>query len=218
MLADPRAVHLGDNTEVVLATGVSFEDYLERFSGLHSELVEGKVIQMSPASREHNNLNDYLGTLVSAYFELRPIGEIISQPFTIKLPNVEAKREPDLLIVLESNPHPVYSTYMDGPPDICIEIVSPDSVIRDREAKLLEYQTGGVKEYWLFDRENQDSIFYRLNADGRYVAHYAEADGSYRTPLLPGFALEIETLWRSPLPGPGAIVEAVRLMLGVGEA
>jgi Uma2 family endonuclease len=213
MIANPRTNYAPNNTESVLATGVSFEDYLERFSGLHCELVEGKVIQMSPASREHNSLNDYLGTLVAAYFELRPIGEIISQPFTIKLPGVEAKREPDLLIVLESNPHPVYSTYMDGPPDICVEIISPDSVIRDRETKLLEYQRGGVQEYWLFDRDSRDSMFYRLNADGRYVAHQAESDGRYRTPLLSGFALDIATLWRSPLPGPGAIVEAVKMML-----
>lgn len=36
----------------VLATSVAFEDYLERFSGLRCELVEGTVIQMLPASLE----------------------------------------------------------------------------------------------------------------------------------------------------------------------
>jgi hypothetical protein len=45
----------------------------------------------------------------------------------MSLPNVPAAREPDLQIILKSNPHEHSPTLMRGPADICIEIVSPES-------------------------------------------------------------------------------------------
>ena len=40
---------------------------------------------------------------------------------------------------------------MNGAADICIEVISPESVIRDRGEKFEEYERGGVGEYWIFD-------------------------------------------------------------------
>lgn len=42
-------------------------------------------------------------------------------------------------------------TYLDGPADLVVGIVSPDSVGRDRGEKFYEYAQGGVPEYWLID-------------------------------------------------------------------
>jgi len=197
----------------IIATGVSFEEYLEKYAGIHCELVGGNVIKMSPASQRHNLMIGYLFTLLGAYFELRPIGVVITQPFTQRLPNVEPKREPDLLVVLKSNPHELNETYLDGPADICIEVVSPDSLDRDRGDKFVEYEKGGVGEYWIFDPIHREALFYRLNAEGIYAPQQADADGNYSTPALPGFVLHVPTLWQKQLPGPIATAQAVQAMV-----
>src|SRR5262245_10108885 len=104
MVAENQLAQLQLGGEVI-ATSVSFEEYLEKFAGIRCELVGGMVIKMSPAGLVHNAILNYLYMLLSAYFSLKPIGRVISQPFTQRLPNVEPKREPDLLIVLNANPN-----------------------------------------------------------------------------------------------------------------
>jgi len=89
----------------VIATGVSFEDYLEHYAARHCEWVGGNVIKMSPIHDYHDDITLYLAMVFSAYFELRPIGRIRRDPFTMKLPKIDASREPDIQIILNNNPH-----------------------------------------------------------------------------------------------------------------
>jgi Uma2 family endonuclease len=212
MVAENQLSQLHPGGEII-ATGVSFEEYLEKFAGMHCELIGGMVIKMSPEGLVHNTILNYLYMLFSAYFSLKPIGRVISQPFTQRLPNVEPKREPDLLIVLNSNPNALTETYMDGPADICIEIVSPDSVDRDRGTKFKEYEMGGVPEYWILDPIHREPLFYRLNDEQLYVPYTLDRNGNYSTPALPGLIFHVPTLWTDPLPNIFEITESVKAML-----
>ena len=46
----------------------------------------------------------------------------------------------------------VHRTYLDGPADLVVEIVSPESAGRDRGEKYYEYEAAGIPEYWLLTR------------------------------------------------------------------
>jgi Uma2 family endonuclease len=198
----------------IIATDVSLEDYLEHYAADFCEWVEGNVITMSPVYEDHDALSRYLARLLEAFFELNPIGTIRQAPFVMRLaeyPN--RRREPDIQVILNTNPGALTPTYMDGAADICIEIVSPESVERDHGDKFAEYEKGGVPEYWIIDSIHRDSRFYCLNEEGVYIRQAEDADGNYRTPNLPGLLLHVPTLWHDNLPGPGAVVEAVKAML-----
>lgn len=202
------------SSEEILATEVPFEEYLTQFAGQHCEWEGGTVIKMSPISLQHNALLDYMYTLLAAYFELRPIGRVFHEPFTMRLPLLNKAREPDLFVALKTNPSILTSTYLDGPADICIDVVSPESVERDHGKKFQEYEKAVVKEYWILDPIHKESRFYRLGGDGGvYVRQETDEFGYYRTPLLPGLVLHIPTLWQDKLPGPIATVRAVEEML-----
>jgi len=197
----------------VVATNVSLEDYMEYYAADYCEWVEGVVIQMA-ASLKHNNLCDYLRLLLAAYFELRPVGRVISQPFVMRLAAFpQRRREPDLLIVLDGNTGKISETYLDGAADICIEVVSEESVERDHGDKFHEYERGGVPEYWILDPLRGEPRFYRLDENGRYIRQNEDEAGNYRTPALPGFVLHVPTLWQETLPGPAATARAVAQML-----
>lgn len=198
----------------IIATGVSLEAYMRDYAADHCEWVEGFVIKMSPATIGHNNLIKYLSQFFDAYFEIKPIGVVILQPFVMHLPEFpNRRREPDLLVVLKTNPNELKSTYVDGPADLCIEIVSEESVGRDHGDKFNEYEKGGVSEYWIVDPLRKESRFYRLNAEGRYERQTEDAQGNYRTPIFPGLVLHVPTLWSDPLPGPGAIAKTIGAVL-----
>lgn len=199
----------------IVAVDVSLEDYMEHYAADHCEWVEGVVIRMSPAELHHNEIIYYLYGLPKAFFELKPIGRVVGQPFVLRLPAFpNRRREPDLIVLLNDNPNELKNTFMDGPADIVIEVVSEESIDRDHGTKFGEYEKGGVPEYWIVDPIHKETRFYRLHDDGRYRRQTEDDNGDYQTPALPGLRLHVPTLWQDDLPGPAATARAVAEMLG----
>ena len=197
-------------TENIAGINISEQDYLDEYAELHYEWVEGVLIKMSPSNIVHQKLFVYFIMLFEAYFEHNPIGNVQPEPFTMKISG--SYRQPDLQIILNNNPY-FTDTGMQGPADICIEIVSPESVQRDYETKYALYEQGGVREYWIIDpRESvQQAKFYRLIA-GKYEAADIDDAATYITPLLPKLNLHVPTLWQEKLPSISAIVQNIAEM------
>lgn len=201
---------------VIVARDVSAEEYMEKYAACHYEWVRGYVIKMSPGSVPHFRLLQYLMRLFEAYFALRPIGTVLGEPVVMRVDETQSRREPDLQVILNTNTAQITETEVIGAADICIEIVSPESVGRDYGDKLVEYEAGGVGEYWIFDPRRKVAHFYRLSDSGTYALQSPDENSFYRTPRLPGFALHVPTLWAKDLPDILAIVETVKKMLGDG--
>jgi len=162
-----------------------------------AEWVDGEIVMSSPASRPHQDVSGFLNSVLRALVEHHALGVVLPAPFQMKL--ARSGREPDLLFVASDHLHRLRATYLDGPADLAVEIVSPESVGRDRGEKFTEYEAGGVPEYWLLDPQRQWAEFYHLR-DGRYRLVWAGAEGEYRSAVLPGFWLRVEWLWQQPLP------------------
>jgi Uma2 family endonuclease len=112
---------------------------------------------------------------------------------------MEHGREPDLIFLAQAHAERLKETYVDGPPDLIVEIISPESVGRDRGEKFYEYARGGVPEYWLIDPQARWAEFYRLK-DSYYRPAFSGEEGVYHSEALPGFWLRVEWLWQEPLP------------------
>ena len=176
---------------------MSYEEFLDwADEDTLAEWVDGEVVMYSPASRQHQTIVGFLMGVLHSFAELRDLGVVLSAPFQMKL---EHGREPDLLFVARENLGRLRETYLDGPADLVVEVISPDSVARDRGEKFYEYAQGGVPEYWLIDPDVKWAEFYRLGADGRYRTAFAGAEGEYHSHTLPGFWLRVEWLWQEPL-------------------
>jgi Uma2 family endonuclease len=96
--------------------------------------------------------------------------------------------------------------------DLVIEIVSPESVGRDRGEKFVEYEAAGVREYWLIDPDRQQAEFYRLTDAGRYQLVFPGDEGIFHSEVLTNFWLKIEWLWQEPLPKVLAIAKELGLV------
>lgn len=185
----------------VLAEPISYEDFLAQSDeDLHAEWVDGEVILMSPASIRHQNLSDFLVSLMRAFVEAHKLGVVLSAPIQMKTgPNL-AGREPDILFLTREHASRLKKNHLAGPADLAVEIVSPESRLRDRGEKFAEYEMGGVREYWILDIELERADFYVLGGDGRYQRCTEDAGGIYRSQIMPGFWIRTGELWQEPLP------------------
>jgi len=162
-----------------------------------AEWVDGEVVMYSPASRQHQLLVGFLEKVLGMFVEQRNLGIVLSAPFQMRLE--DSGREPDLLFVAVDHLDRLKDTYLDGPADLVVEIVSPESAGRDRGDKFYEYARSGVSEYWLLDPEMEWAEFYQLEK-GRYRVAFSGKEGRYEARVLPGFWLRVEWLWLEPLP------------------
>ena len=174
-----------------------------------AEWVDGRVVMASPASRRHQELAGFLSSILRTFVESQRLGVVLSAPFQMKLAQ---GREPDLLFVAQQHLDRLQETYLDGPADLAVEIVSRESVARDRGDKFYEYEAGGVPEYWLIDRDRQWAEFCRLEGE-RYRPAFSGDQGVYESEVIRDFWLRVEWLWQDPLPP----AEDVLLEIG-GEA
>ncbi|RLC76911.1 MAG: hypothetical protein DRI61_12445, partial [Chloroflexi bacterium] len=88
------------------------------------------------------------------------------------------------------------------PADLVVEIVSPESVVRDKGEKFYEYQEASIPEYWLIDPDQEWAEFYILGPRKRYRLAMEGAKGKYQSQVIEGFWLKIEWLWKDPSPSP----------------
>ena len=191
---------------------VSWEDFLAWIDeDTRAEWVDGEVIVISPSNLPHQQLMFFLARLLVAFVEARELGQILLPPFLMRLPTRPSGREPDLLFIAAAHAERLHDTYVDGPADLVVEIVSPDSDRRDRGDKFIEYEAAGVPEYWLIDPLRKQVFFYQYGEDGLYALGPIDADGIYHSKVLPGFWLRVEWLWQRPLPS----VPEITRQLGV---
>jgi len=183
---------------------LSFEEYLERYDsyeGARTEWLAGKVgIYPLSNNLQHNNILGFLHTLLTLLLGMTKLGRVLLAGVPMKYSDEHPAREPDLMVLLTPHLDRITPRYVAGVADIVVEIVSPESVARDRGEKFEEFEAAGVPEYWLFDPLREEAAVYALSADGRYRRVPLDAQGRLVSTVLPGFALDPALLWQAALP------------------
>ncbi len=177
---------------------MSYETFLEwTDEDIHAEWVEGEVIIHMPPKNIHQVTLRFLSQLLSLFVDLFNLGHVGIAPFEVKLKPDGPAREPDIFFVATENLNRLTEDRLAGPPDLIIEIISPDSVRRDRHDKFREYCEAGVSEYWIIDpRPNkQRADFFRLDEQDEYDLYATEDDASVESQVLSGFWLRPAWLW-----------------------
>ncbi len=199
---------------------MSYEAFLAWEHDGIAEWVNGTVFLMS-VKQEHQRIVDFLNALLRLFVKLSGLGTVITAPYVMRVKPAAPGREPDLMFIAQANLARLTSEQLNGPADLVIEVISDESVNRDRVEKFEEYEDAGVREYWLIDsRPNrQRADFYVLNEKGRYRAMPIEDDQIYRSTLLPNFWLNVNWLWEqdpdvltafAAVVGPDAVIRALK--------
>ncbi len=135
-------------------------------------------------------------TVIGAYLDENPIGEILPTPGVIF--DDYNGVIPDAVFISNRQVSNIGSRErINEAPEIVIEIVSPgkENAQRDRVMKRQVYGRHGVKEYWIADPESRSLEIYRSEKRTlKLVATFRDED-EVTSPALPGFSCKTNKLF-----------------------
>lgn len=173
-----------------------------------AEWVDGEVFFLDLPNTIHQEIILLLATVLSHYARLLDLGKVFIAPYNMQSLHVRSSRQPDILFVARDHLDRISVDRLEEPADLVVEVISPDSVTRDKRDKLLEFQQAGIPEYWIVDPRERQRAFepYVLSDRGVYQPIPLDERGVINSTVLPGFWLDPAWLWQEPLPDPDELM------------
>ena len=170
--------------------------------GKRHELIDG-VHYVTPSPRlRHQDLVGRLHFEFLLYLREHPeAGRVFMAPVDVVM-SFHDIVVPDLVFIAGDQTGIMTEANIQGAPALVVEVLSKRTRKRDVQIKRRLFEQMGVREYWLVDPELDTVQVLRLSPEGRLVRAEeltAEDGGTLSTPLLPGLAIDIRTLFRPTL-------------------
>jgi Uma2 family endonuclease len=164
---------------------------------VHRELVDGEVIEMTPAGGIHGRISGRLYRRLAEHVEARGGGEVVvgDVGFVLALPgDPERVRAPDVAFIsvdrLPDGGLP--QGFLAGAPDLAVEVLSPRDNPLEVQQKVRDYLEAGTRLVWVVAPKARSVTVYRADASARLVREPESLDGE---DVLPGLALSLTDLF-----------------------
>ena len=126
------------------------------------ELVAGRLIRMSPVGYLHGKTVLRFAALLGRYLEGRALGTAVIEVGFKLASNPDTLRAPDVAFIRQDRIPPVDPKgFWEGPPDLAVEVLSPEDRPSDVRQKVEEYLLRGVTLVLVLDPDNQGVMAYR---------------------------------------------------------
>ena len=161
-------------------------------SAERNELVEGRLVPMSPVNADHARLVAQVTYLLKAHLKHRPAGiAVVEMGFTLTS-NPDTVRGPDVAFVRRARvpAEPPQSFWPFGP-DLAVEVVSPSNSISELHQNVIDYFDAGAELVWVIDRNIRTATVYRSLTDTAILREHETLDSGE---LLPGFVIALSEL------------------------
>lgn len=186
------AAELAPATTETLVTG---EEMLGMGDLGPCELVEGRIVSMSPTGFEHGDYEGNLYERLKAFVRQHKLGKVVVGEVGIYTQrNPGTVRAADVAFVSNDRyaQRKQKRGFLDVAPDLVVEIMSPDDRWSEVNQTLREYFAIGVRLVWVADPASRTVYAYCSTTD---VREFIEADALPGDDVLPGFSTEVASLF-----------------------
>ena len=166
------------------------------------EVVDGVLVMPPSPFGEHAwTIQVILGAL-RPFLSNSGMGLVLTAPYDVLSHRDPLRvRQPDILVVnaeLTGIARPADLSglpFLELPPSLVVEVLSPSNTPRDIEGRLADYQSIGVPECWLASFDGRTIEVLRLTPDtAETVATYGMGE-VLRSDVLPGFQLAVDDVF-----------------------
>jgi Uma2 family endonuclease len=177
------------------ADSITTADELLRVPDLgRCELVRGRLIMMTPAGFRHGRIAASLTTALKNFVTQRGLGVVTTaetgfhieqDPDTVRAPDVA-------FLTADRVPAEEPVGFFPGPPDLAIEVLSPDDRASQINAKVQQWLEAGCRAVWVVDPQSHTVTVYR---SPKIVEVLRSSDVLTGGSVLPGFTLPVEQIF-----------------------
>lgn len=126
----------------------------------HTELIDGSLVLVSPQKGFHSTMLD----LLTIRMRPAPSQYCVRREMTVRL-GPRQRPEPDMLVVDSTAVDEEQTAF---PPEavlLVVEVVSPESMERDRVRKPLLYAQAGIPHFWRIEKNDSGPVVYVYELD-----------------------------------------------------
>ena len=177
---------------------VSEEEYLKiTDEDSRCELFYGELIMHSPASTIHEGIFKFFLSLLNLYVEERNKGTILGANTAVHFKK-DLILIPDLVFVAKEREGIIKDVFIEGSPDLVMEILSEATRENDLGRKLKIYREYLVKEIWIIDPEEKIIQLDKLLKKSYKTKKVRE--GILNSGVITGFFVHLEWLFSQSRP------------------
>ncbi len=185
---------MGQNTSEPIARPITGDDLLAMGDIGRTELIDGRIVYMTPTGGEHAALEIRLGAALDAWVRPRGLGWVLVGEVGIYTRrNPDRVRGADVAFISKARrPGGPGKAFLDTAPELVVEIMSPDDRWQDVRQKIEEYFAIGVDHVWVVEPDNRVVLVYESPTEARRLGDHDTLTGEG---ALAGFALPIAAIF-----------------------
>jgi Uma2 family endonuclease len=153
----------------VLNKLVTIEDFVklpEPADGSREELLRGEVITMPPPQSRHGLIQLQIGFLLKSVIGPKKLGWVMTETGVVVERDPDSFFGPDVVFWSIRRVPQRPERYLEIPPDLVVEVLSPDDRKAAVRGKIRDYLKSGVKLVWLVDPDVQTVTVYEGSMRG----------------------------------------------------
>ena len=162
--------------------------------GKRYEIIGGELLVSPAPILDHQKVVGILFMLLRLFVSTNRLGEVYTAPTDVRL-SPHNSVQPDILFISRERLHICRRQFVDGAPDLIIEVPSDRTRGVDLVRKRALYAMAGVPEYWIVDLADRTITVLTL-VDGEYHS-VEQREGVARSLVVPGFAVTVAEVFAS---------------------
>jgi Uma2 family endonuclease len=155
-----------------------------------SELIRGELVLGSSNGFYQGCIASNIVWAIGKFSKSQKLGRVSSAGagFLISR-NPDTVRAPDVAFVRAGRiPPGGQKKFFEGPPDLAVEVLSPDDRSSEMNAKIHDWLQAGCMQVWVVDPQTKSVMVYRSTCDNSL---FGENDTLAADDILPGFSLPV---------------------------
>jgi len=164
--------------------------------GHRYEIVNGKLIDMGNSGAKHGYIAIILSAALFNCVSTRKLGAMFDSSTAFKMKSGN-KRSPDVSFMAKERLQgldDIPDGFLEGAPDLAVEILSPSNTVAEIHDKLVEYFENGARLVWVINPKEKYVLVYRSSQEpDRLLKSVDSLDGEE---IVSGFTLPVAELFQ----------------------
>jgi Uma2 family endonuclease len=175
----------------------TYEEYCRLpADGWRYEVLRGEL-HMTPAPNwGHQQAVLNFSFLLKLFLQGKNLGQVAIAPLDVLLPEGLARPvQPDAIFISRERSAIIRENFVEGAPDLVLEVLSPSNWFDDRREKFEIYARAGVREYWIADPKAHTIEVFALRNGAYELLGKSGLDECARSEVLPGFEPALDEIF-----------------------